>query len=80
MLCAWRITHLIIAEDGPWELIIRVRKIVSNGFAGTLLECFYCLSLWVSAPISSTSESGASSFRGRLQANAIDLKRTVSSL
>ena len=80
MLCAWRITHLILAEGGPWELIIRVRKIVSNGFGGALLDCFYCLSLWVSAPISSISEWGTSSFRGRLQANAIDLKSTVSSL
>lgn len=51
MLCVWRITHLIQAEDGPWELAIRVRKIVGNGFWGTLLDCFYCLSLWVSAPI-----------------------------
>jgi len=53
VLCAlavWRITHLLAEEDGPWELIVRLRKRVGNGFLGRLLDCFYCLSLWISLP------------------------------
>lgn len=50
ILCVWRITHLLQAEDGPWELVVRLRRAAGSGFAGRLLDCFYCLSLWISAP------------------------------
>jgi hypothetical protein len=49
-LCVWRITHLLQAEDGPWDLVVRLRRAAGEGFAGRLLDCFYCLSLWISAP------------------------------
>ncbi len=49
-LCVWRITHLLQAEDGPWDLVVRLRRAVGGGFFGELLDCFYCLSLWISAP------------------------------
>jgi hypothetical protein len=51
LLTVWRITHLLQTEDGPWDVVIRVRRIVGNGFWGKLLDCFYCLSLWVAAPL-----------------------------
>ena len=50
VLCVWRITHLLQAEDGPWNIIIRIRRAVGDGFWGELLDCFYCMSLWISAP------------------------------
>lgn len=50
ILGVWRVTHLLAAEDGPWDLIVRVRRAAGNGFLGKLLDCFYCLSLWVAAP------------------------------
>jgi hypothetical protein len=50
-LTLWRITHLLYAEDGPWDLSVRLRRIAGNSFWGKLLDCFYCLSLWVSAPL-----------------------------
>jgi hypothetical protein len=50
VLCVWRITHLLHAEDGPGDLLVRLREKAGNGFAGKLLDCFYCLSLWVAAP------------------------------
>src|ERR1035437_352360 len=50
ILCVWRVTHLLNAEDGPWDLLVRLRRRVGNGFWGGLLDCFYCLSLWVAAP------------------------------
>jgi len=49
-LCVWRITHLLAAEDGPWDLSVRLRRLAGNGFWGKLLDCSYCLSVWVAAP------------------------------
>lgn len=49
-LCVWRITHLLQAEDGPWKIIINLRRLAGEGFFGDLLDCFYCLSLWISLP------------------------------
>lgn len=50
-LSAWRITHLLQAEDGPWELMARLRRRAGANFWGALLDCFYCLSLWIAAPL-----------------------------
>jgi hypothetical protein len=50
MLAIWRITHFLSAEDGPWDVVIRLRKSAGDGFWGELLDCFYCLSLWIAAP------------------------------
>jgi hypothetical protein len=50
ILAVWRITHLLQAEDGPGDLFVRLRRAVGNGFWGRLLDCFYCLSLWIAAP------------------------------
>jgi hypothetical protein len=49
-LCVWRVTHLLNAEDGPWDLLVRLRRRAGEGFWGDLLDCFYCLSLWIAAP------------------------------
>ena len=49
-LCVWRITHLLSAEDGPGDLLVHLRRNAGNGFWGRLLDCFYCLSLWVAVP------------------------------
>src|SRR5688500_16170260 len=50
VLAVWRLTHLLHAEDGPWHLFARLRWAAGNGFWGQLLDCFLCLSLWVSLP------------------------------
>ena len=50
VLAVWRITHLLNAEDGPWDLIVRIRRATGEGFFGQLLDCFYCLSVWIAAP------------------------------
>jgi hypothetical protein len=50
VLAVWRITHLLQAEDGPWDLVLRLRRSLGEGFFGSLMDCFYCLSLWVAAP------------------------------
>ena len=50
ILGVWRITHLLQAEDGPWDLVVQLRRALGNRFWGRLLDCFYCLSLWIAAP------------------------------
>lgn len=50
VLGVWRITHLLQAEDGPWNVVVRLRRAVGQGFWGSLLDCFYCLSVWIAAP------------------------------
>jgi len=50
-LFVWRITHLLSAEDGPWDVVVHLRQAAGEGFLGQALDCFYCLSIWVSAPL-----------------------------
>jgi hypothetical protein len=47
VIVVWRITHLISSEDGPFDLIIKLRKLLGNSFIGKLMDCFYCLSIWI---------------------------------
>jgi hypothetical protein len=49
IICVWRVTHLLHAEDGPWDLLVHMRRVAGAGFWGRLLNCFYCLSLWIAA-------------------------------
>lgn len=50
VLAVWRVTHLLHAEDGPWRLSARLRRAAGSGFLGRLLDCFYCLSIWIAVP------------------------------
>ncbi len=50
VLATWRICHLLTDEDGPWDVIFKIRKQLGQGFFGSLLDCFYCLSIWVAIP------------------------------
>jgi|SRR5882672_2633991 len=50
ILVVWRLTHLISREDGPWDFIFHIRKAAGAGFFGSLLDCFYCLSIWIALP------------------------------
>lgn len=50
ILAVWRVTHLLTAEAGPWDVLVRMRSLAGSGFWSSLTGCFYCLSLWVAAP------------------------------
>lgn len=50
ILTVWRITHLLSKEDGPFDSIYLLRKKAGAGFFGSLLDCFYCVSVWVAFP------------------------------
>jgi hypothetical protein len=49
-LAAWRLTHLIVAEDGPWDIIVRIRAWFGNSVVGKAMDCFYCTSVWMAIP------------------------------
>lgn len=51
VLATWRVTHLLAREDGPFDLIVRLRTWVGTGSLGSLMDCFACLSLWIAAPL-----------------------------
>ena len=51
MLATWRLCHLVAREDGPFDLILRLRLRAGCGMVARLLDCPYCHRLWVAAPI-----------------------------
>jgi hypothetical protein len=51
VLATWRISHLLANEDGPGDLIVRFRARLGSGQFGKLMDCFYCLSLWIAVPL-----------------------------
>jgi hypothetical protein len=52
VLVTWRLTHLLNAEDGPWRMFARIRNALPiTSMLRQLLTCFYCLSVWVAAPL-----------------------------
>src|SRR5271170_5837890 len=50
VLGVWRVTHLLNAEDGPWDIFVFIRRQAGSGWFGAMLDCFYCLSLWIALP------------------------------
>lgn len=50
ILSVWRITHLLYGEDGPADVFVRLRRLAGRSLFGQLLDCFYCLSVWIAVP------------------------------
>jgi len=57
-LAVWRMTHLLAEEDGPWDLLAKLRAALGNGVLGQLMDCFYCLSLWIALPLAVLTSNG----------------------
>jgi hypothetical protein len=51
VLATWRVTHLLVAEDGPADVVVRLRRRAGDGWIGEALDCFYCLSVWTALPV-----------------------------
>ena len=63
-LATWRLSHLLVEEDGPWDLLYKLRSatgieydlaedngvVVSYHPSWNPLHCVWCTSLWV-APV-----------------------------
>ena len=50
MLATWRVAHLVAREDGPFDVIVRLRTRAGNGVLGRLMDCPHCVGLWVAMP------------------------------
>jgi len=50
-LATWRFTHLLVEEDGPADVVVHLRARAGESWIGELMDCFYCLSTWVAAPL-----------------------------
>jgi len=50
ILATWRVSHLLAYEDGPGDIIVRVRRRLGDGPLGSLMDCLNCVSFWVAAP------------------------------
>jgi len=48
-LAVWRLTHLLALEDGPADVIAKLRVQAGSGALGELMDCFDCMSVWVAA-------------------------------
>lgn len=46
-LATWRIASLLVAEDGPFHVLLKLRE--RTTFGG-LLDCIWCVSVWI-APL-----------------------------
>lgn len=51
VLASWRLSHLVAREDGPFDLVLRLRARAGDGMLGRLMDCPYCLSVWIAAPL-----------------------------
>jgi len=51
VLATWRVTHLLANEDGPADVIFRLRRRLGEGLIGSLMDCFNCMSIWIAAPL-----------------------------
>ena len=51
VLAVWRLTHLVVAEDGPMRLAANLRMRAGTRYWGELFACFYCCSLWIALPL-----------------------------
>ena len=49
-LATWRVTHLLANEDGPADIVFRLRRRLGDSWVGGLMDCFNCLSFWVAVP------------------------------
>jgi hypothetical protein len=59
VLCAlaiWRLTHILVAEDGPWNVVVRLRARLGDGELGRAMDCFYCASFWMAMPFAFVAE------------------------
>ncbi len=86
-LAVWRVTHLLAREDGPWDLMLRLRRGLGAGMLARLVACFYCLSVWVALPfawflkgdavetlVGWLALSGGASLLERLEGRPLELK------
>jgi len=58
VLAVWRVTHLVVAEDGPWYVFQRLRRAAAAIGLERLVSCFYCASVWIAIGFAPLVASG----------------------
>jgi hypothetical protein len=61
-LVVWRLTHFIVEEDGPGDVVARLRTQLGSSALGRLMDCFYCASVWTAAPLALVTARDAGSW------------------
>jgi hypothetical protein len=56
-LATWRLTHLVASEDGPWNVVVHLRRLAGTGWLGDAMDCFHCASLWMALPFAAALSS-----------------------
>jgi len=51
VLACWRVSHLVAFEEGPFDVVLRVRARAGSSTWGRLMDCPYCVSIWAAAPL-----------------------------
>jgi uncharacterized protein DUF1360 len=50
VLGTWRVAHLVAREDGPFDVIVRLRTRAGDSTLGRLMDCPHCVGLWIAMP------------------------------
>lgn len=50
-LACWRLTSLLVYEDGPGDVFKKFRAWVVLPRLRGLLDCFWCVSVWAAVPL-----------------------------
>jgi hypothetical protein len=58
VLAVWRVTHLVVVEDGPFDVLRRLREAVALIGLERLITCFLCCSVWTAIPFALLIASG----------------------
>jgi hypothetical protein len=58
VLAVWRVTHLLVAEDGPWNMFAQLRRAAAAIRMERLASCFYCASVWIAVPFALLAAHG----------------------
>ncbi len=64
-LATWRVSRMIVSEDGPGEALVGLRRSVDGTPLAGLMDCFACTSVWVGGGVA------AMLFSGRLRARDV---------
>ncbi len=51
VLASWRVSRLLVSEDGPGQAVVRLRRAVDGTPLAGLMDCFACTSVWVGAGV-----------------------------
>lgn len=58
----WRVSYMLVIEDGPADVFDTLRRYANRGPLSSLFACVYCMSVWVSAAAAFNPFAGLRSF------------------